>query len=100
MSSHSDFAEIIHATLTRLAVGYPGPDDANEAHAALDALLADRDRLAGQVDRYEGLLDSNEWKALEEFAHRKDQCSPKLFYAFMAVKSVIAAALSDSKEEE
>jgi len=70
---------------------------------------------------FEGLLDSNEWKALEEFAHRKDQCSPKLFYAFMAVKSVIAckcaysygqrivqphcslhgtvaAALSDSKE--
>jgi hypothetical protein len=38
-------ADTIHATLTRLSVAYPGPEDANKAHAALDALVAENQQL-------------------------------------------------------
>ena len=54
----TDHADTIHRMLTRLSVAYPGPEDANKAHAALDALLAERDRyrkvILDYVDAYEG----------------------------------------------
>lgn len=43
--------ELIHNTLTRLSVAYPGPEDANEAHAALREIAAENERLRGALRR-------------------------------------------------
>jgi hypothetical protein len=45
-------ADTIHRKLTQLAVAYPGPQDANEAHAAVDAMEAENQHLRSLIAAY------------------------------------------------
>ena len=54
MNSHAD---TIRTALSRLSVGYPGPEEANAAHAALDALLAEVEQLRAALADKTARLD-------------------------------------------